>query len=102
MEMTKTFSNIGMGVSAGSMWADINGKQAWVSFLATAEGVGRYGVVTSKKRTWHVSASTYDKDPAASVRVTITKTNCHRIDAAKAALDELRAFLSGAERGTVQ
>jgi hypothetical protein len=89
------FSNIGMGISAAGQWVDINGRAAWVHFLATAEGAGRHTRLTSKKRTWHVTASVGDK------RVMLTKVNCTRVDAVAAVLAELPGALAPTGRREV-
>lgn len=97
---TIAFKNVGFGVSAGGQYVTISGKPEWVALLATAEGAGRHTRITAAKRTWHVSACVYRATP---IRVTLTKTNCHRNEAAAEALAGLiEALDASARKGVVQ
>lgn len=83
--MTKglKFETPGMGISQAADWFNINGKRYWISFMCDSAGRG-------KRRTWHVTATHYADKP---IRVTVSKIDCFRYQAADLAIAEFAAFL---------
>jgi len=94
LDIRKDFSNIGMGVSVAGGWVKIAGKDCWVSFLATADENGHRATnrKNGKRRLWHISASYHDGKE--NHRVTISRRDCFRVEAAEQAASELVSLLS--------
>jgi hypothetical protein len=90
--MTKElkFENVGMGIALAAGWFEIAGARRWVDFMSASEGRGQ-------RRTWTVTANHYVNgrpEAGKAQRVTITKRECFRYEAADEALAELAAWLS--------
>ncbi len=82
---TLKFENVGMGIAVAADWFDVGGASKWVDFTSSSEGRG-------KRRTWSVTANHYAAGPTGT-RVSITKRDCYRYEAAELAFLELKTFL---------
>jgi len=94
LDIRKDFSNVGMGISVAGGYVQISGKDCWVAFLATSEDEGKRvtGRKSGKRGMWHVSASYHDGKE--NHRVTISRRDCFRVEAAEQAAAELVTYLS--------